>query len=733
MSNNGHNNLDQEYELTDLFGDALPSEKEDPELERVKKAAAEKAYQYRPAQEQKEISYGVSPRIEDFTDSAHQSMNRLNPGIQLTSVEEEYRRAHANMPGGGTQGDITAYIPEQQAPGVLYGAAASAYSKGMYEPGRGVASQKVNPQTVNPQTVNPQTVNPQPVMTGTAAMEETGYHSKYDYDYDAEESGYIYPGNANGRRQPQMNSMPAAPQMPQAASAVQAMPSIPQGNTPGKADMRDPRLQAVLKQERDLSDAIEAKEKKEREERQKKEKVQRTLILVVMGMIAVLLVAAIILILIPSGEKKPQTEPSSSSVQLQKDQQTYSGIITQIDKSSGTMLVYNADGSGEKSFSVSGSVNINLSTLYVGDMIDVVYDAANKDTLISIMSCSKAATFNGVTGISISGAMVSINQKLYTLDDHLICLYNGVPYSTDKITGSTVFSATVLNGHCYKIEVTSVSTALMLENLGDYIGGEVVITPADAEPITKSITMDTMTVEVPEGSVDVVVRADHKDVYTVRVFVSSGSDNEIHVPDKDRKTGTVVFTCEADSTVTVTVDGKDYATGSGITMEYGTYTGVAKANGYKDKDIEFTVSGPYLVVTIKLDEAKAPVTINANISGFTVWVDGAYEATIDSSSGTVMLSEGVHWIVCMKDGYTDQGVTVVVSSDGAAQSVNLGGFMPLPEESSEESSESSENSSNSSDNSQESSADSQESSQENSSEQGGESSNTHSEESSQTE
>ena len=366
---------DREYELTDLFGDEIRPQDQNmnPELERVRSAAARKAYDHSPVEGSPRA--GGFPGAEQFKASAEEMGTRM-PGIHLTSVEEEYRLAHPQ-----TGDDTTGFIPEQPVPVTAVP----------------VPQAQISP--TEPVQVPRQSAEPEPREYATA------YHGKYDYDYDAEETGYV-----SGSPEKQVSS-----------------PDMDPENT------LQLQLAQALEQERRASRALEQKEEAQRLAREKKERTQRGLIIGIMGILALILVGAIIMILLPSGEDVLPVESSSTSSAVVRDQKTFSGIVTRVDREHGTMLVYNAEERNEKSFSTMDTT-ISLDDLEVGDMIDVVYDAASRDVLISIMSCAKAEKVEGITGIPVEGSTLSISQSSYTLDERLICTYNDLPTARRRST-----------------------------------------------------------------------------------------------------------------------------------------------------------------------------------------------------------------------------------------------------------------------------------------------------------
>ena len=405
--------------------------------------------------------------------------------------------------------------------------------------------------------------------------------------------------------------------------------------------------------------------------KQEKDRKNRIVTLAVLIAIAVLLFIAILILVLPGSSKKPSGDSSSEISTVVKDIQNYTGVVTKIDAEKGQLVVYNAESGMEKTFTVKDkSLNAALAELKVGNIVEVSYDVAAGDALETVKLYNQAYTVNGITGIKVSEKRIVIDGKTYTIDDHLICRYNGESVDVSTIDENTVFSATLVGDHIYLIDITSGSGKLVLENLDDYEGGTLKITPASSEAMEKTIGKETEEFELPEGSVNVSIMLENKEVYSGTFFITSGETNTIRLPDIEAETGTVVFSSNAPNTV-ITIDGKDYTTGSGITFEYGNYTGTAKAKGYSDETVEFKVDKAYQTVTIEMTEAKAQITITANVDGYDVYVDGVFEAKASGKTVAIRAAEGTHTIQLIKEGYEVASKTVEVDKDLNNQSITM--------------------------------------------------------------
>lgn len=430
----------------------------------------------------------------------------------------------------------------------------------------------------------------------------------------------------------------------------------------------------------------------------------RGLAIAIVVMIVLLAVAAGLLLF---GSRGGSDHSSQSSVEENLEEKQLDGVITNIDTKNKTMLVYNADTKVETSFSQFDS-KVDLSGFEAGDIVTVKYtqdtseesstalleNAASSDatqatkgnlTVTSIRELSTATKLENVTGVTPTATQLVIEQKVYTVDDYLVCRYNGQPYDYRTIDKSTVFTAYAVDDHIYTIVVTSMESTITLSNLGDYKGGTIKITDASGKEITEIISSDTMTLSVGEGNVTIEVIYDGETVYTTRVFVNSGQDTKVSLPSQAEKTGEVGFSANVDD-YTVSVDGQTVSAGSTVKLKYGTYTATASSTGYQDVTLNFKVSQPYQEVSINFERTTATVTITSEESGVNVYVDNTYVGMMDSSI-TVQLGAGSHTVVLTKEGYNTLSQSFTIDDSLASTTLYFSAMTPV-EESSQESSES---------------------------------------------
>ncbi|MCR4712679.1 MAG: PEGA domain-containing protein [Clostridia bacterium] len=680
--------LDQEengLDLNDLFAER-EKERRQAELERAKREAMARAYS-NTARMTLQGTNETKPPIEDFSDSMAMSQKRLSPDVKLTSVEPELTGYVSSAAAPQS------FTPAHQEPQNRYAPASDNVPQTSYTSPAGAPIEN-EPQTAYTPAVNaPKTAAPASGQQNARDPYQTAFQDEDPF----ESKGRASERDVAGRGQAQ-----------DTAFTTYQKPYDYDYEEEDETDFVPP----VSTRQGGKKSAAERIA--EREARQKKEKQKKLIIaLSICAVILALLVAAIVLILSEKNneDKHSSIEPIHSSSQESSEEpvktEKFSGSITSMSKSQGILLVYQSDGTKdgkEMSFTVKPGSDVSLAQFQLGDVVAVEYNPKEDNQIVKITYDPYVERIENITGVTLTSSQLAINQVVYKLDDHLVCMYNGQPYDKAYISKSTVFNVIILNDHLYTIEVTYAAGKITIENLSDYIGGTIRVMPASGEKTEMTITMDTMSVEVPEGSVSLTVIYENEEVYSGRIFVTIGAENTVHVPSRDVETGEVAFDSNIEGTFTITIDGKEYSSASVLPFEYGEYIGIARAEGYRDVEITFTVSQPYQMVEVKFEEKVARITIKTSSEGVEIWVDGVYEAEIVGSL-TIELKPGYHVILAMKPGYEPLGETIEVDDDCSSQTLVFDGFVKIEEESSEES-DSSDSDSSDSDSSDSDSSDS---------------------------
>ncbi|MBO6158702.1 MAG: PEGA domain-containing protein [Firmicutes bacterium] len=509
------------------------------------------------------------------------------------------------------------------------------------------------------------------------------YNGPYDYDYDAQDTTY------------QPEAPLQNPVSPEPAAAVNP-------ETPGQEGRKEPKRSSGSgkvsrknaeenRQKREMARRLEEEE----EEEEKAARKKQWILYGSLGAVILILLALIVVLLLTEntnpgkGESSVQSMPVSES-SVKQDLQTLSGVVTRIDQESGTFLVYNAQTRVEKSFTVSAQAaqSVGFSSLKVGDIIDLTYDAQNSNAPTKIVAAGKKTVLKDIDNVNLSQvSQISYKDQIYKLDDQTVILYQGKPYDKEKVTKTTVFDAEVVGDHIYTIRISAAAGTFIMENLKDYEGATVELVPAGADKIELKITDTTLKTEVPEGSLEVTVTLDGEKVYTGKSFVTAGQDNKLRLPNLEAKKGKVVFDCTVPEgvNVIVTVDGRTYATGQEIDFEYGDYKATFKADGYTEVNTEFKVSQPYQQVSASLKKQMVKVVVSSVPAGATLYINGVYENSIGSSGLSLELDFGQYDLTAYLEGYEAQYRNLNLDKDSGTVEV-IFYMVELPKEESSESS-----------------------------------------------
>ncbi|MBO4888368.1 MAG: hypothetical protein J5589_08670 [Firmicutes bacterium] len=539
------------------------------------------------------------------------------------------------------------------------------------------------------------------------------YDGTYDYAYDAEE-------------EPDLPSEPAGQEIRQTAGQTdiqrQAVPDLPPSSIPvvsseargaaqnatqmnAQAPVQTPVQPAakvqveteasrVKRQRKPIEIPEEFENDEEEDEETPEQKKKKIILYSVLGGIILLLVILIAILLATNNKPsdKQQNSQQSSAVDSTArptDIHTMTGVVIRMDTNNGTILLYDAEKKTEKSFTLNRKEfpKVSLDNIRIGDIIDLKYDALLDNAPSAINKNKKAETISDVSGVNMTDKQVAIDGKVYTFDDQLICQYQGKDYDRSKITKSTRFDAVVLDGHLYTIRITAATGTFILENLKDYYGAQVKLTPADGEEQSVIINDKEMSFELLEGSVDVEVTMDQKSVYTGKSFVTAGTENRLRLPNIEAKKGKVIFDVSIDDDdvePVVMVAGRNYGTGTEIDFEYGDYSAMVTAEGYETATVQFKVEQPYQQVTIEMKKKLVKVILSSTPFGVELFVDGIPKGIMQQDGLEMEMEYGEYQFTAFLEGYEPQYRSVTLDKDSGT--VYIAFYMEkLPEESSESS------------------------------------------------
>lgn len=159
------------------------------------------------------------------------------------------------------------------------------------------------------------------------------------------------------------------------------------------------------------------------------------------------------------------------------------------------------------------------------------------------------------------------------------------------------------------------------------------------------------------GSHSVEVRLPGYQTYNTTVSLPGGQTQTVNAPlVQVRRTGTVTFSSNPRG-ARVVVDGQDYGSTptAAITLDAGTYQARFSLPGYTDNTVTFVVSqGSNGTVNADLQPQRGSLTIQANLGGALVFINGRQQGTIPNGNGVLTISDlpaGTHELVVISPGF----------------------------------------------------------------------------------
>ena len=438
-------------------------------------------------------------------------------------------------------------------------------------------------------------------------------------------------------------------------------------------------------------------------------KLVRLLVIIGVSTIAVLVIAGIIIFKVMTAPGKSANDSSqSSAVESGESSMVYegsemTGVVLNVDEELNEVTVYDGANQAETTFSLQNAKSVTdqygkemkIGSIQRGQIVEVRYNAANENAVELFRISAKASALEDISGATVSGNTITIGDAAYTFDDKLVCTYQGKEFDIASLTGQQVFTAQALENHIYTIYVTYSTGTLKLVNqdLDLYAGAELKATPAAGAPVTAAITKDMQPIALLEGLNSIVVTKDSVTVYSGQIFITSGKEQELTLPNVAEKTGTVKFSLNPTS-AEVVINGQTYQNGDEAMLPYGEYTMTVKADAYESLEQTITVGQPYVTASLSLNASKTKVSIESSMANSIVYINGEL---YDSVPCEVMLSPGTHEITVSNTGYKDVTMTIQITAGKAEQVLYFSNFEKNdPEPEPPESSESSEDSQTSS-------------------------------------
>ncbi len=425
-------------------------------------------------------------------------------------------------------------------------------------------------------------------------------------------------------------------------------------------------------------------------------KLVRNLVLIAIGVLAaVALIVFAVFQHIRYGRKSGGSSSNGEISQISEETEEYDGqelfgVIEAVNVEAGDVTVYSAETGESSVFNLNRADNITdqygeeiaVSSLHRGQVVNVQYNAAD-DQVSLFRITSRVTKLSDAFGAVISGDRMSVAGGSYSLDDHLICMYQGEEFDVSELGEDHVFTAMILDGHIYTIYVTHSTGKLRLENYDEYIGGTMTLTSVTgvkSDPI--EITANMNAVDAIEGMNTVTITLDSATAYSGKIFIVGEEVRTLKLPESAKRTGSVKLVANPES-ATIVIDGQYYAAGETIELEYGQHTLQASAYGYTDLEKTITVTQPYQRMLITLTNSTTNVSISSALSNSAVYIDGTYQGTAPLN---VSLEPGTYTVTLVTPGYYDASMSVTINSGDLEKVLYFSEFLPVEESSESESS-----------------------------------------------
>ena len=438
----------------------------------------------------KEETEEERPDIEEFSDTQKLSMNRLKPEIKLTSVEPAIR-------------DDSQYDSEENA-GELYEEEEpyDDYEDEEYDDSEYYDDDEYDDEDYDYDYDYDYDDNAE-------------YEDEYDgeYDYEAEEDAY-------GEEEYEYDDEPE-----------EVTDTDTQGYSGEEAETSTADYAYDYDAEEDESEDASGR-------RSSKQKNKKPLVIGIVCGIIVLILAGVIIWFLSNRDGSAQQE---SSVEYTLQQVT--GVVTRIDEQNETLLFYTAEGGVELSLSMEGAEQrgIAVNSISVGSVLQVQYQSGGDNLITAVSVADSAENLYNVQNAVPNNNRVTIEGTTYTIDDKLVCLYQGEAFDVQDISANTTYNAIVVDDHIYTIQIVSAPGTLVFSNVEDYVGATVTITPASGDTVEMTLATSMDPIELQEGSVQIEIRRDNESLYSGKTFISAGKENVVRLPSIEESKGMVVF------------------------------------------------------------------------------------------------------------------------------------------------------------------------------------------------
>ncbi|MBQ4069272.1 MAG: PEGA domain-containing protein [Lachnospiraceae bacterium] len=319
---------------------------------------------------------------------------------------------------------------------------------------------------------------------------------------------------------------------------------------------------------------------------------------------------------------------------------------------------------------------IAMSQIEIGEIVDAYY-VNSKNKLTRLYISSEAFEYNRVTAFEYNETDMTceIKGELYTFDDSLIVMSNGVQIELSDIESVDVLTLKGIDKRLNSIIVTSGHGYINLTNTDYFEGGIIEI----GKKMMVVITED-MQIVAPEGTYNVMAtyngQGGFKEVTVKRDSEISLSLTEFQ--DEAERYGNYSFDIFP-SEATLKVDGNVTSHDDFVEMTYGTHKIQVLADGYETYNATIVVDSVYESLTIDLsmqseaddetendededdgdETSEAQIRVDSPVDA-EVYFDGVYKGVVPVS---FKKESGTRVITLRRSGYEAKMYTLEITDD----------------------------------------------------------------------
>lgn len=299
---------------------------------------------------------------------------------------------------------------------------------------------------------------------------------------------------------------------------------------------------------------------------------------------------------------------------------------------------------------------LTLPEVKIGCVVDFSFDDSNK--LNYVKENSNNFTLENITNIKIDLELntLSINDKIYKIDDNVTILKNTEPYDITKISSLNVIDIKGYNNIIYFIDVKKGNGTLKLANKPNLNNAFIEID----RDIFKSLA-EIDTINLSEGKHKVVIRSDDSISFVKEINIISGEETVLDLAQIQNKTSNLLIKSNV-TDYTLYINNTIETSREPLKLAYGAYTIKAEKEGYKPFETQISINNPQATLNINLEkiEKMGKINISSNPDNAEVYVDNAF---VGYTPLNYKLPQGVHTITLKKAGYNDFILSSVTIGD----------------------------------------------------------------------